>query len=52
MAILTKSGRAAISTAIQAQSIHLIWGSGEESWDDTSVPVSVDSTALVNEVGA
>lgn len=51
MAILTKSGRAAIAASIKAQSIHLAWGSGEESWDTTPVPEPITATALVAEIG-
>jgi len=33
MAILTKSGRAAIAASIKQQPIHLAWGTGDPSWE-------------------
>lgn len=51
MAILTKSGRAAMAASIKAQAIHLAWGSGDEAWDSVPVPEPVTATALVAEVG-
>jgi hypothetical protein len=35
MAILTKSGRAAIAASIKQQPIHLAWGTGEPTWEST-----------------
>lgn len=53
LATLTKSGRAAIAKAIAARALHLAWGSGDPDWDasDISLPLLVDSTALVCELG-
>lgn len=51
MAILTDSGRAAVATAIKAQPIYLAWGSGDASWDVTPPTESVDTAALLAEVG-
>lgn len=51
MAILPKSGRAAIAQAIKSQPLHLAWGSGAPAWGET--PPAEDSTAtgLLSEVG-
>jgi hypothetical protein len=35
MAILTKSGRAAIAASIKQQTIHLAWGTGDPTWEST-----------------
>lgn len=51
MAILTDSGRAAAAAAINAQPLHMAWGSGDPLWDDTPFPEPADATELVNEVG-
>jgi hypothetical protein len=51
MAILTDSGRAAVATAIKGQSIYLAWGSGDAAWDTTQPGESVDTSALLAEVG-
>lgn len=51
MAILTNSGRVAMAISVKAQPIHLAWGSGSAAWDTTPVPESIDSTALLAEVG-
>lgn len=51
MAILTNSGRVAAIESIKARPIHMAWGSGNESWDITPVPVSTTDTALVLEIG-
>lgn len=34
MAILTKSGRAAIAASIKQQPIHLAWGTGDPTWEN------------------
>lgn len=50
MAILPKSGRAAMAAAIKSQSLHLAWGTGDGAW--TSPPSEdVDATSLVAEIG-
>lgn len=50
MAILPKSGRAAIAKAIKEQPLHLAWGTGDAEW--TNPPVEqTTATALMNEVG-
>lgn len=51
MAILTDSGRAAASTSILAQPIHLAWGNGDVAWDATQAPESQSTSALLAEVG-
>jgi hypothetical protein len=51
MAILTKSGRAAMAASIKAQEIHLAWGSGDAAWDASPVPEPVTATGLVAEIG-
>ena len=51
MAILTNSGRIATAMSVKAQPIHLGWGSGDAAWDTTPQPESIDSTALLNEIG-
>lgn len=51
MAILTKSGRAAIAQVIASHQIFLAWGSGDAAWDAARVSESTDATALVSEVG-
>lgn len=51
MAILTNSGRVAMAMSVKAQPIHLAWGSGDAAWDTTPVPESIDSTALLAEIG-
>lgn len=51
MAVLTDSGRAAVAAAIISQNIHLAWGTGSESWDDSPVSETVDATELRNEIG-
>lgn len=50
MAILPKSGRAAIAKAIKDQNLHMAWGTGDGEW--TTPPVEqTTATALMNEVG-
>lgn len=51
MAILVEVGRAAVATAIKAQSIHLAWGSGDPAWDASRPVESVSTTALTKEIG-
>lgn len=58
MAILTKSGRAAIAAAIAARPIHLAWGVGNPEWDETTgtedtsdEPESTEATGLIVEIG-
>ena len=51
MAILTNSGRIAMAMSVKAQPIHLGWGSGNATWDTTPQPESIDSAALLNEIG-
>lgn len=49
--ILVDSGRAAFAQAMQNETLHLAWGEGDPSWDDTPIPPPTDATELVNEVG-
>ncbi len=54
LATLTKSGRAAIASAIAARPLHLAWGIGLEEWDamtDEELPSLVERTELFNEIG-
>lgn len=51
MAILTNSGRVAMAMSVKAQPIHLAWGSGNATWDTTPQPESIDSAALLSEIG-
>jgi hypothetical protein len=58
MAILTKSGRAAIAAAIADRPLHLAWGAGNPDWDETTgtddtvdEPESIDAIALIDEIG-
>lgn len=51
MAILTNSGRVAMAISVKAQPIHLAWGSGSAAWDTTPAPESIDSAALLAEIG-
>lgn len=51
MAILTKSGRAAMAAAIANEPLHLAWGSGSPAWDTTPEPESTNATSLVSEIG-
>lgn len=51
MAVLTDSGRAAIAELIKNGPIHMAWGSGSVSWDDTPVDESTAATSLLNEIG-
>jgi len=50
MAILPKSGRAAIAKAIKTQSIHLAWGLGDSAWT-TPPDENAEATGLIAEVG-
>jgi hypothetical protein len=50
MAILPRSGRAAIAKAIKNQSLHLAWGLGDEAW--TTPPAEdAEATTLIEEIG-
>lgn len=50
MAILPKSGRAAIAKAVKAQPLHLAWGLADGAW--TNPPAeSTLAGALMNEIG-
>lgn len=51
MAILTRTGRAALAAAIQDQTLHLALGEGETAWGATHPPEAVAQAALLNEVG-
>lgn len=51
MAILTNSGRAAVSKVLKEQPLHLAWGSGLVAWDDTPVPEPLGALALEAEIG-
>lgn len=50
MAILPKSGRAAIAKAIKTQPIHLAWGTGDGAWT-TPAAENTLATSLLNEIG-
>lgn len=50
MAILPKSGRAAIAKAIKTQPIHLAWGLGDGAWT-TPAAENTLATHLINEIG-
>ncbi|MGE4335652.1 MAG: hypothetical protein AB7E55_06725 [Pigmentiphaga sp.] len=51
MAVLAESGRLAAVSTLLEQPLHLAWGTGCPEWDTAPVTPSVDTTALVNEVG-
>jgi len=51
MAILTTSGRIALTMAVANETIHMAWGSGDAAWDSEPVAESITETALVTEVG-
>jgi hypothetical protein len=51
VAVLTKSGRAAIASSIKNQQIHLAWGEGQSEWGDGTAPEDVMATGLIHEVG-
>jgi hypothetical protein len=51
VAVLTKSGRAAIARSIRNQKIHLAWGEWHESWDANPENEDDMSTSLVKELG-
>jgi hypothetical protein len=50
MAILTKSGRAAIASSIKNQQIHLAWGEGQAAPEGNNIE-DVSATGLIDEVG-
>lgn len=51
-AIYTNPGRASVAKSIyELDEIHLAWGEGLETWDDTPVSPNVEASALINEVG-
>ena len=51
MAILTQSGRVALTIAVAQSTIHLGWGTGNPAWDTTPIPETTEATALTHEVG-
>ncbi len=51
MAILPKSGRAAIAKAIKAQPLHLAWGTGDPAWGENPPAEDTTATGLRSEVG-
>lgn len=51
MAILTRTGRAAIAKALKAIPSYLAWGIGDGAWSSTIPPENPDATALIAEVG-
>lgn len=52
MAILPKSGRAAIAKAIMQRPLHLAWGKGNPAWgDDPPPPEDAMATGLIDEIG-
>jgi hypothetical protein len=50
MAILPRSGRAAIAKAIKNQSIHLAWGLGDGAWTNPPAEDAL-ATELIDEIG-
>ena len=50
MAILTKSGRVAIASAISKLPLHFAWGTGDGVWIDPPAE-DVDASSLMAEVG-
>lgn len=53
LATLTKTGRAAIASAIANEKLYLAWGTGNDVWDDAGavLPSLINATGLVAEVG-
>ncbi len=53
LATLTHIGRAAIALSISERPLHIAWGSGDTSWDNSgaSLPSLLNATSLVNEIG-
>ena len=52
MAILPRTGRAAIAKALKAIPAYLAWGTGDGAWDASSVPAeNPDATGLMAEIG-
>jgi len=51
MAILTNSGRAAVSEVLMDQPLHLAWGSGDAAWDTEPVSEPLTALALEAEIG-
>lgn len=51
MAIITNSGRSAMASAIKDSTLHVAWGTGDETWDDTDHRESRNATELIAEIG-
>lgn len=52
MAILPKSGRAAIAKALKDVPAFLAWGTGDGAWGSTGIPAeNPDATSLLAEIG-
>ncbi|NUZ11747.1 hypothetical protein HUZ36_13250 [Pseudoalteromonas sp. McH1-7] len=51
MATLTQQGRKALARLLSQQAIHLAWGKGDPSWDDTLSPTPTNTTQLTSLIG-
>lgn len=51
MSVFTTGGRAELARMLSERELYLAWGRGNAAWDDTPVPVSIESIGLVDEVG-
>lgn len=51
MAIFTLQGDIALAELVRNASVHFAWGTGLPAWDSIPIAVTVNETALVNEVG-
>lgn len=51
MAILTRTGRSAIASALQAKVSYMAWGIGDGAWTTTWPSEDADATELIAEVG-
>lgn len=51
MAIITNSGRSAMAAAIKNSPLHVAWGTGNETWDNTDNRESRHATELTAEIG-
>lgn len=51
MAILTKSGRAAMAKAVADQPVFMCWGKGDENWPSPPPDESINASELIDVVG-
>lgn len=51
MATFTLQGDIALAELVRNANVHFAWGTGLVSWDSVPVAVTVNETALVNEIG-